>query len=255
MKIKQVMDYWNKQPCNIERGRPYKLWTKEYFDHVEKVRYECEPVIPKFANFAEWKGKRILEVGCGIGTELINFARASADVTGIDVSENSISKAGQRLELYGLKGRTIWMNGEFMRFADNSFDLVYSWGVIHHSAHPPLVVNEINRVLKHGGVFRGMVYHKYSAMVLAVWLRDVIRHKNPFVTLDKALSRSMESPGTKAYSYNEIRQLFGCLGELKLTPDFSAEYMRIMNTPFVHILKVYPKALASWVCVEGIKIG
>ena len=97
--IQTVQSYWNARPCNI-RHSPLPIGTKEYFDEVEKRKYFVEPHIPGFAQFERWKGKKVLEVGCGIGTDTINFARGGALVTAVDLSEESLKIARQRAKVF-----------------------------------------------------------------------------------------------------------------------------------------------------------
>lgn len=253
MDIKDVAKYWDKEPCNTCRGRPYGVGTKEFFDEVERIRYASEPTIPIFAEFDKYRGKKVLEVGCGLGTELTQFARAGAIATGIDISINSVSMTNKRLNIYGLDGIACHMNAEAMRFDDNTYDLVYSWGVIHHSSNPEKVIDEIYRVLKPNGVFKGMMYKRVSTMGFAVWAKDVLRHKNPFVSLKTTFARSMESPGTKAYSIDELKDMFRKFKKLRLEYDNCAEYMALYKRNLQFILKVYPKQLLSWVRIKGIK--
>src|SRR5437879_13080856 len=100
--IDKVAEYWNTRPCNI-RHSPKPMGTREYFDEVEARKYFVEPHILKFAEFGRWRGKRVLEIGCGIGTDTMNFARHGARVTAVDISERSAELAKRRAELYGLE--------------------------------------------------------------------------------------------------------------------------------------------------------
>ena len=102
--IDRVREYWDRRPCNI-RHSPKTFATREYFDEVETRKYFVEPHIPGFADFNCWKGKRVLEIGCGIGTDTMNFARSEAWVTAVDLSEKSLETARQRAELYALSDR------------------------------------------------------------------------------------------------------------------------------------------------------
>lgn len=249
--IKDVAEYWNAEPCNTRRGKPFEVGSKEFYDNVEKVRYDLEPTIPMFADFKNWKGAKVLEVGCGLGTETTQFARAGADITAIDVSTESVNHTNNRLTLYGLKGQAIHMNAEDMQLKDDTFDLVYSWGVIHHSPNPQKVINEIRRVLKPSGMFKGMMYHRFSTMGIAVWIKDFLKYKQ-LVSLKTALDRSLESPGTKAYSIKELRGLFSVFHDVKFTMDYGAEYMVLHPRHLEFILKLYPKQLLSWVRIEAI---
>src|SRR5260370_16180105 len=108
--IQKVSEYWNSRPCNIRHSlKP--VGTKEYFDEVEARKYFVEPHIPGFADFERWRGKKILEIGCGIGTDTINFARAGADVTVVELSDQSMKVAQQRADVFGLADRIHFFNG------------------------------------------------------------------------------------------------------------------------------------------------
>ncbi len=138
-----VAEYWNRRPCNI-RHSAQEVGSREYFDEVEQRKYFVEPHIPGFAQFDRWRGKRVLEIGCGIGTDAINFARAGADYTGVELSEVSLALTRRRFEVYGLGARLIQCNAEQLsRYMEPaSFDLVYSFGVIHHTPNPDRVLHE-----------------------------------------------------------------------------------------------------------------
>jgi len=162
-KIEEVAAYWDRSPCNIRHSNK-KIGTKEYFDEVEKRKYFVEPHIPEFANFKMWNGKKVLEIGCGIGTDAVNFARHGADYTGIDLSRKSLEIARQRFDLFGFNGRFVHANAERVSeyFLNEKFDLIYALGVLHHTPFPERAVEEIGRVVKPDGEFRLLLYAKNS---------------------------------------------------------------------------------------------
>ena len=108
--VDQVRSYWDQRPCNI-RHSPKPVGTREYFDEVEARKYFVEPHIPRFADFARWRGKKVLEIGCGIGTDTVNFARHGAMVTAVDLSPQSIELARTRVEVYGLQDQVRFYSG------------------------------------------------------------------------------------------------------------------------------------------------
>ena len=171
--IEQVRDFWNRQPCNI-RHSPKAVGTREYLDEVEARKYFVEPHIPSFAQFERWGGKAVLEIGCGIGTDTINFARHGAEVTAVELSERSLEIARVRAEVYGLQDRIRFYCGnaeELSQFVPVSpYDLVYSFGVIHHTPHPERVLEELRSYVRPGSTVKVMLYHRYAWKVLWILL-------------------------------------------------------------------------------------
>ncbi len=133
-----------------------------FFQEVEAHRYQLEPHIPRIVSFDRWAGRDVLEVGCGIATDGARFARAGARYTGVDRSATAISLARQRFEIDRLEGRFVEAALHSLPFEDESFDLVYSHGVIHHSPATERAVDEFHRVLRPGGTAIVMVYHRRS---------------------------------------------------------------------------------------------
>ena len=167
--IDTIQEYWDRQPCNIKHSSA-EFGSKQYFDEVEKRKYFIEPHIPEFAQFESWKDKEVLEIGCGIGTDSINFARAGAKLTVVELSEKSLEITKKRFAAYGLKAEFVLADAEYISkiFPEKKFDLVYSFGVIHHTPNPPRVIAEIQKVIKPGGELRIMLYSKYSTKNLMI---------------------------------------------------------------------------------------
>ena len=209
--IDQVQEYWNRRPCNI-RHSTKPVGTREYFDEVERRKYFVEPHIPGFAEFPRWQGKRVLEIGCGIGTDTINFARNGAQVTAIDLSEKSLEMAGTRAEVFGLSDRIRFFHGSAEQLEQvvppEPFDLVYSFGVIHHTPHPERVLAQLKNYVRPGSTVKIMVYHRYSWKVL--WIL-MTYGKCQFWKLTELVARYSEAetgcPVTYSYSKSELRAL------------------------------------------------
>ncbi len=163
--IEAVQRYWDVRPCNI-RHSMQPVGSAEYFNEVEVRKYRVEPHIPRFAEFEWWRGKKVLEVGCGIGTDTINFARHGAQVTAVDLSKMSLDIARQRAEVFGLRDRIRFFQADAERLSDivplEAYDLVYSFGVIHHTPRPDRALEEIRKYLRPGGQLKIMVYNRWS---------------------------------------------------------------------------------------------
>jgi 2-polyprenyl-3-methyl-5-hydroxy-6-metoxy-1,4-benzoquinol methylase len=210
--IERVRAYWNSRPCNL-RHSPQPVGTRPYFDEVEARKYFVEPHIPGFAEFPRWAGKRVLEIGCGIGTDTINFARAGARVTAVDLSEESLALARRRAEVFGLSDRIDFRAADAERLSETvapePYDLVYSFGVIHHTPHPERVVEQVRRHFTGpGGEFKLMVYHRNSWKVMWILLAE---GRGAFWKLDGLIARNSEAqtgcPVTYTYTPASVRRL------------------------------------------------
>jgi SAM-dependent methyltransferase len=162
--MEQVINYWNRQPCNIKHSS-CEVGTREYFEEVEKRKYFVESHIPNFAEFSKWNGKKVLEIGCGIGTDAVNFAKHGADYTGIELSDVSLDITRKRFDLFGLKGAFYNIDAQDMDALSKvgtDFDLIYSFGVIHHSPDPQKIIDNCFQLLKPDGTFKIMMYAEQS---------------------------------------------------------------------------------------------
>ncbi|HEX8091666.1 MAG TPA: class I SAM-dependent methyltransferase, partial [Blastocatellia bacterium] len=157
----RVHDFWQANPCGTKFAQG-EIGTREFFDAVERHRYQTESHIREVVGFDRWRGRDVLEVGCGLGTDGINFARAGAVYTGIDLTEASIELVRRRFEIEGLNANLKVADAESLPFADASFDMVYSHGVLHHTPDTQRAIDELHRVLKPGGAAMVMLYHKNS---------------------------------------------------------------------------------------------
>ena len=161
--IKDVQDFWNTRPCNVRHSKK-EVGTKEYFDEVEKKKFFVEPHIKSFSKFNEWNGKKVLEIGCGLDTAGINFARYGAEYTGVELSAESLELAKKRFEVYDQSGEFYEGNAEELSsfLPMEKYHLIYSWGVLHHTPHPDRAMAEIRRYLAKDGVFKLMLYSSDS---------------------------------------------------------------------------------------------
>jgi 2-polyprenyl-3-methyl-5-hydroxy-6-metoxy-1,4-benzoquinol methylase len=209
--IADVQRYWDARPCNI-RHSTKPVGSREYFDEVEARKYLVEPHIPTFADFDRWRGKRVLEVGCGIGTDSINFARAGADLTAVELSGESLSIAAQRADIMGLTDRIrfVQANAEELTSAldEEPYDLVYSFGVVHHTPHPERALSEMRALTAPGGTLKLMIYHRRSWKVF--WT-VAAQGRGRFWRADELIAQHSEAetgcPVTFAYTRSQAREL------------------------------------------------
>ncbi len=226
----RVRRFWDAQPCGT-RNLHAIPGTQEFYKQLEIQRDRLDPQIPGFAGFEAWKGKRVLEVGFGAGVDFIRFARAGADLSGIDLTETGKCLVDRWLELEGLTASTQIGDAENLPFPDNTFDLVYSWGVIHHTADTQAAANEIIRVTRQGGEVKVMIYHRPSLVTLQAYLLFGLLRGKPFLSVEEILARHVESPGTKAYRISQARELFAGLRELDVTPCITTYDLRWPSLP------------------------
>jgi ubiquinone/menaquinone biosynthesis C-methylase UbiE len=229
----RVQSYWEETPCGTVDG--FDVGEPEYFAEVEAKRYEAEPFIPAFAEFWRWRGKRVLEVGVGQGTDFLQFARAGAVMTGVDLTEAGIALTRKRLAAEGLEADLRRADAEALPFEDGRFDLVYSWGVLHHTPRTERAIAEVKRVIAPGGEARIMLYSRRSWTALGYWLRYALAKGQPGRPFTDVLSEHTESPGTKAYVQKELDELFADWSEVSFR-RFVTPYDRRLGGPLADAL-------------------
>src|SRR5262245_29720962 len=159
--IRDVETFWNKEACGTHLIPSYKD-ERDFYEQYRKLRYETEWHIPALVASAGADGKSVLEIGCGNGADGVLFAEAGANYTGVDLTDAAIDATRKHFATLGLSGRFQVENAESLSFDDESFDIVYSYGVLHHTPSPPNALREVYRVLKPNGKAIVMIYHKHS---------------------------------------------------------------------------------------------
>jgi ubiquinone/menaquinone biosynthesis C-methylase UbiE len=211
----RVKTYWEREACgeihaDAPEGEP------EFYDQVERRRDELEPHIASFADFEGARGKRLLEIGVGLGTDFIRFARAGAELTGVDLTERAVGLVRKRLELEGLDADLRVADAENLPFEDGVFERVYSWGVLHHTPDTERAVREAIRVLEPGSNLCVMLYARHSWVAYGFWVRHGLLAGRPWRSISAVLARHMESEGTKAYTRRELERMFEPLTDLRI---------------------------------------
>jgi len=216
----QVAEFWETAPC----GETYAIGpdTKARLEAQASARYKLEPYLKAFARFADGRGKDILEVGVGMGSDHLEWAKSMPrSLTGIDLTQRAVEMTRARFGLYSREADVRVADAEELPFPDDSFDLVYSWGVLHHSPDTERAVREVHRVLRPGGIAQVMVYHTWSVTGLLLWARYGLLRGSPFTRLADIVSEHLESPGTKAYSVSQAHGLFTQFQAVKITVQLS----------------------------------
>jgi ubiquinone/menaquinone biosynthesis C-methylase UbiE len=211
----RVREFWEADPCGSEHASAPEGSAK-FFGEVERKRYQLEPYIEHYADFAGARGKRVLEIGVGLGTDFVRFARAGAVVSGVDLTEHAVELVRRRLELEGLEGEVHVADAESLPFEDASFDRVYSWGVLHHTPDTVRSVREAIRVVRPGGDLCVMLYGRHSWVAFGMWARHGLLRGRPRRSLSDVLAHHMESEGTKAFTVSELREMFASLVDLQV---------------------------------------
>lgn len=216
----EVRAFWESNSC----GEAYASGTSltEQLDAQARSRYALEPYVPAFAKFHEGRGRDVLEIGTGMGADHFEWSRAAPRrLVGVDLSDRAVRFTQARLRLHGATPRLAVSDVEHLPFPAESFDLVYSWGVLHHTPDTRGAVAEVWRVLRRGGTARVMVYHKYSIVGYLLWLRYAFLAGRPWQSLAEVYAKHLESPGTKAYSVDQGRHLFADFSSVDLRPLLS----------------------------------
>ena len=208
-KKEDVKEFWEHEACG-----------ERYGAEQDRLRYELEPEILGFGGFDSAAGKRVLEIGVGMGADFMRWVRAGAVATGVDLTQRAVDLTRRRLEGEGLTADVRIADAESLPFPDDHFDVVYSWGVLHHTPRPDQALREAQRVLAPGGELRLMLYHRHSWVAFAAWVRFCLLRGKPLAGLRAAVAQ-VESPGTQAFTASELSALLPNMHDLSITPQLS----------------------------------
>lgn len=271
----RVRAFWQANPCGVKFADAAP-GTRRFYELVEAHRYNSEWHIPTAANFSSARGLKVLEIGCGLGTDGAQFAEADADYTGVDLTDAAVELARKRFELFDLRGEFQTADAENLDFQNESFDLVYSHGVLHHTPDTGKSIREIHRVLRPGGRAMVMLYHRdsYNYRINISILRrvgarllksepgiklvhqitgeplDSLREharllrseKESYLRPEEFLSQNTDGAGNplaRVYSRSEARELFKDFSEVTLKTYF-------MNKRWLPLLgSLLPRSLES----------
>jgi SAM-dependent methyltransferase len=215
MHKRAVHDFWQRQSC----GEVYAEGESETAQLAAQAsaRYALEPYLPPFARFADARGLRVLEIGVGMGADHLQFAQhAPARLVGIDLTARALHHTRTRLAAAGARPMLTQADAERLPFPDRSFDLVFSWGVLHHTPDVAAAIGEVHRVLAPSGIARVMLYHRHSWTVDMLWLRYAAGAGRPWRRRRAVVAERLESPGTQAFTAVEARRLFTAFAQVEV---------------------------------------
>jgi ubiquinone/menaquinone biosynthesis C-methylase UbiE len=203
----EVRKFWNDASCGEN------LYLKgesliDQFNEQRNQRYTIEPEILDFTQFEQYRGKKVLEIGVGLGADHQMWAEQGCDLYGIDLTERAINWTQKRFQTFGLVSNLQVGDAENLPFQDLEFDVVYSWGVLLYCPDMYRAISEVHRVLKPGGEAIVMLYHKWSFVGYMLWLRYALLRLRPWLSLKYIYSEYLESRGTQAFTVGEVRDFF-----------------------------------------------
>lgn len=215
MTIDWVRAYWDRCPCNLLHGTA-PLGTRRYFDQVREKKYHAEPHVPPFADFRRWEGKRVLDVGCGLGTMAVDFALAGANITAVELSPRSLALARRNAESHGVDRWVEFLEANVEELSaalkPTPYDLIWSFGVLHHTPNPALALHQLTYYADAVTEMRLMLYHRLSTKAVGT----ALSHGWPGRTFDEAVARQSEAQGncpiTRTYTRRSARRLLESAG-------------------------------------------
>jgi SAM-dependent methyltransferase len=235
--IDAIRTYWNERIHDLEIAR-HPIGTREFFEELAAYRYEKLDYLPRVVQFAGYRGQRLLEIGCGVGLDLVRFAQGGAVVTGVDLAEVSIDLAKKNFAFHRVTGDLRVMDGEQLEFDDDSFDVVYAHGVLQYTGDMQCMIGEIKQVLKPGGQAILMVYNRYS------WLNFMSK-------LFGVKLEHEDAPVLNMFSISQFRKILSGFSQVKIIAERFPVPTRlhhgikaaVYNGVFVSAFNLLPRAI------------
>lgn len=236
----EVREFWDRLSCDTQVASSAKF-SHDYFEEIESFRYRDQPFIHAFAQFTRYHRKRVLEVGFGAGTDFIQWLRAGAIASGIDLTPEALENLTCRIKAYQLPApeKILLGDAEQLPFESNTFDLGYSFGVLHHSPDTEKAIAELVRVVRPGGNIKIMLYNRHSIYVFNQWVKFALLQGKPWQSLGSILWQHIESKGTKGYTRPELRQMLSKFPLEKTrvhTEITSADYLSAAAMPLLNAI-------------------
>ena len=233
MNIGDIKQYWEKRPPGIKHS-DHEYGSEEFFNEVELSRYSDKfqySYLKEIAEFNEHANESVLEVGLGLGTDILQFAKNGSRVYGIDLTQNSVDTVKKRFQLYNLDGEFKVASFKEIPYEDNTFDIVYCFGVLHHSPFMADGIEEIRRVLKPRGKAIIMLYHKgFKYYVRKLFFEGIIKLKyfkyNTQEIINKVTEDFGNSPCTLVVNRKEVNELFSNYSSISLTGHRIDDYLK-----------------------------
>ncbi|MCB9799933.1 MAG: class I SAM-dependent methyltransferase [Candidatus Omnitrophica bacterium] len=252
----KVREHWQNSTCGTRYGTDDN--RRGFFEQIEEARYKLEPFILELADFSSARDLKVLEIGVGAGTDFLQWNKNGADASGVDLTQAAIDMTRERLEINGFslnKNRLQVADAENLPFADESFDVVYSYGVLHHTPNTQKAFEETFRVLKKGGVLKAMIYHVPSWVGLYLWVKNAFLKGKFLKSIKQVIYEDLESIGTKAYTVSEAESMLVQAGysNIKAQPKLSPGDLLTISPSYKYqsffykiVWKIYPRFLVQW---------
>lgn len=217
--------FWNDNPIGSKSGLSYQEGTIEYFDAISRERYKDNTWIYRSLKDISFNNKKVLEIGCGMGMDLLHIANRGAIVHAIDLTTKHVKLAKLNFVLHSQQAEIELGNAEKLSYADNTMDIIYSCGVIHHVANPQKAISEIHRVLKPNGLAIISVYSKYSwhTIVNLLFIQGILNRQLFKMSFNDILASGEESPNKtehkpliRVWSKNDCNRLFKKFSKVRI---------------------------------------